>query len=158
MPPPPTPAAGDTVAGFADSGLTTIPSRDGVVRWRLLGPGPDNAGARLAGNGMVERTGMGAEKLDVTAYTWQALGTLAEMAASRGDAATESWATAQADAIEQRFDSRWWLDTEGLFADSMGSADGRAGLDAYIAAAQRFMPGARLERVGPSTCRCLRSS
>ena len=71
------------------------------------------------GNGMVERNGMGAEKLDVTAYTWQALGALAEMAASRGDAATETWATAQADAIEQRFDSRWWLDAEALYADSL---------------------------------------
>jgi uncharacterized protein YndB with AHSA1/START domain len=37
----------------------------------------------------------------------------------------------------------------GLFADFMGSAEGRAGLEAYIAAAQRFMPGARLERIGP---------
>lgn len=43
-----------------------------------------------------------------------------------------------------------WSD-EGLFADSMGSAEGRAGLEAYIAAAQRFMPGARLERLGPAS-------
>jgi glycogen debranching enzyme len=71
------------------------------------------------GNGMVERTGMGSEKLDVTAYTWMALGSLAEMAASKGDAATESWAREQAGAIEQRFDARWWSDSEGLFADSL---------------------------------------
>jgi hypothetical protein len=45
---------------------------------------------------------------------------------------------------------RCWCD-DGLFADSMGSAEGRDGLSAYIAAAQQFMPGARLARVGPAT-------
>ena len=71
------------------------------------------------GNGMVERTGMGSEKLDVTAYTWQALGAVAEMATSRGDAVTAEWALAEAQAIEQRFDSRWWLASESLYADSL---------------------------------------
>jgi hypothetical protein len=71
------------------------------------------------GNGMVERPGMGSEKLDVTAYTWQALGSLAEMAASKGDEATERWAREQADAMRQAFDSRWWSDAEGLYADSL---------------------------------------
>jgi uncharacterized protein YndB with AHSA1/START domain len=42
---------------------------------------------------------------------------------------------------------RCWAE-RALFADSMGSAEGRNELDAYIAAAQRFMPGARLERLG----------
>lgn len=46
--------------------------------------------------------------------------------------------------------ARCWSD-EGLFADSMGSAEGRAGLSTYIAAAQQFMPGARLDRVGSVT-------
>ena len=43
-----------------------------------------------------------------------------------------------------------WSD-DGLFADSMGSAEGRSGLSSYIEAAQRFMPGARIERVGAAT-------
>ena len=71
------------------------------------------------GNGMVERTGMGSEKLDVTAYTWQALGALADMATSRGDVVTADWARAEAQAIEQRFDPRWWLASESLYADSL---------------------------------------
>jgi hypothetical protein len=71
------------------------------------------------GNGMVERTGMGSEKLDVTAYTWQALSALAEMARSKGDAATEAWAQGEADAMAQAFDARWWLEAEGLYADSL---------------------------------------
>jgi hypothetical protein len=36
-----------------------------------------------------------------------------------------------------------------VFADRMGSATGRAAISDYIGAAQRFMPGARLERRGP---------
>jgi uncharacterized protein YndB with AHSA1/START domain len=39
---------------------------------------------------------------------------------------------------------------DGLFADSMGSAEGRGGLSNYIGAAQQFMPGARIERIGPA--------
>jgi len=71
------------------------------------------------GNGMVERTGMGAEKLDVTAYTWLALDSLARMAGSKGDGATRAWARKRAEAIEKRFDQRWWLEPESLFADSL---------------------------------------
>jgi hypothetical protein len=71
------------------------------------------------GNGMVERAGMGSEKLDVTAYTWQALEALAEMAASRGDEGVRSWARGRADAIAEQFDARWWSDAEGLYADSL---------------------------------------
>ena len=43
-----------------------------------------------------------------------------------------------------------WRD-DGVFADSMGSAEGPAGLSAYIEAAQQVMPGARLERAGAAT-------
>jgi glycogen debranching enzyme len=71
------------------------------------------------GFGMVERGGMGEEKLDVTAYTWQALRALQDMAASTGDADTATWADERADAMEVAFDDAWWMESESLFADSL---------------------------------------
>jgi glycogen debranching enzyme len=76
------------------------------------------------GYGMVERTGMGEEKLDNTAYTWQALRALQRMAESRGDTATATWADGKADAMEAKFDAAWWMgDGPGgnleLYADSL---------------------------------------
>jgi glycogen debranching enzyme len=74
---------------------------------------------------MVERTGMGEEKLDVTAYTWQALRALERMARSKGDTTTANWADGEADAIEAKFDEVWWMgDSElggnpELYADSL---------------------------------------
>ena len=40
-----------------------------------------------------------------------------------------------------------WAD-DGVFKDNMGYAAGRDALDAYIGGAQRFMPGAKMRRVG----------
>jgi hypothetical protein len=74
------------------------------------------------GFGMVERGGMGEEKLDVAAYTWQALRALQDMAASRGDTATATWAKANADTMEAAFDPAWWMESEGLYADSLCNA------------------------------------
>jgi hypothetical protein len=74
------------------------------------------------GNGMVERTGMGSEKLDVTAYTWHALRSLQRMALSRGDAETAEWADAEADAMEAAFDPTWWMPEHNLYADSLCNA------------------------------------
>jgi len=71
------------------------------------------------GFGMVERGGMGEEKLDVTAYTWQALRALQDMAASTGDADTATWADERADAMEAAFDDAWWMESENLYADSL---------------------------------------
>jgi glycogen debranching enzyme len=71
------------------------------------------------GFGMVERAGMGAEKLDVTAYTWQALRALEEMAADRSDAATATWAGARAERMERAFEDAWWMRSESLYADSL---------------------------------------
>src|SRR4051794_23361412 len=48
------------------------------------------------GLGNVERPGMGDEKLDNTVYTIRGLYDLADLARSKGDAATESWARAKA--------------------------------------------------------------
>jgi hypothetical protein len=68
---------------------------------------------------MVERTGMGEEKLDNTAYTWQALRALEAMAQSRGDTATATWADGKADAMEAKFDVAWWTPSDNLYADSL---------------------------------------
>jgi glycogen debranching enzyme len=71
------------------------------------------------GYGMVERTGMGEEKLDNTAYTWQALRALQRMAESKGDTTTATWADGKADAMEAKFDAAWWMTTQNLYADSL---------------------------------------
>ena len=71
------------------------------------------------GYGMVERTGMGEEKLDNTVYTWQALRALQRMAESKGDTETAGWADEEADAIEANFDAAWWMPRYKLYADSL---------------------------------------
>lgn len=71
------------------------------------------------GFGMVERGGMGAEKLDVAVYTWRGLLALAGMAQARGDTATATWARNQADAMASHFDADWWMSGLGLYADSL---------------------------------------
>jgi glycogen debranching enzyme len=71
------------------------------------------------GYGMVERTGMGEEKLDNTAYTWQALRALEAMARSKGDFATMTWAAGKADRMEANFDAAWWMANRTLYADSL---------------------------------------
>jgi hypothetical protein len=72
------------------------------------------------GAGMVEATGMGAEKLDVAVYTIRALKDLAEMAESKGDLSTQTWARQKADTLKSHFDQDWWMQSQGLFADSLG--------------------------------------
>jgi glycogen debranching enzyme len=71
------------------------------------------------GYGMVERSGMGEEKLDNAAYTWQALRALEAMAKSKRDSQTANWADREADAMEANFDAAWWMSSEGLYADSL---------------------------------------
>ncbi|MGH2786961.1 MAG: glycogen debranching protein [Actinomycetota bacterium] len=71
------------------------------------------------GNGMVERPGMGSEKLDVTVYTWMALRALQDMALAKGDAATATWAEGEATAMEASFEDAWWMPEENLYADSL---------------------------------------
>src|SRR5690606_12254951 len=71
------------------------------------------------GLGMVERPGMGSEKLDVTAYTWQALQALKRMADSKGDRDTARWAETKADKMAVNLVSTWWMKSESLFADSL---------------------------------------
>ena len=71
------------------------------------------------GLGNVERTGMGEEKLDNTVYTIRGLTDLADMAAARGDRATERWAQRHARDLERRFEAAWWLENVPGYADSL---------------------------------------
>ncbi|MDQ3789312.1 MAG: glycogen debranching protein, partial [Actinomycetota bacterium] len=62
----------------------------------------------LEGLGNVERSGMGVEKLDSTAYYIRGLLDLADMATSKGDTATADWATSRATTLRERFEAVWW--------------------------------------------------
>ena len=62
----------------------------------------------LEGLGNVERPGMGEEKLDSTAYYIRGLLDLADMATSKGDTATATWATDRAAALREQFEAVWW--------------------------------------------------
>ena len=72
------------------------------------------------GLGNVETPGMGTEKLDNTVYTIRGLRDLADLAASKGDTATRTWATDKAVDLEKRFEAAWWngADTR-QYADSL---------------------------------------
>ena len=74
------------------------------------------------GHGMVERSGMGSEKLDVAAYTREALRALERMAAAKGDGAAATWAKGKAEAMEAAFDAAWWIPTLKRYADSLCNA------------------------------------
>jgi glycogen debranching enzyme len=106
----------DEMYGFVKDGMNYVMSANCVVTCdKDQDDWPE-------GNGMVERTGMGSEKLDVTAYTWQALRALQDMALSKGDSSTATWADSEADAIESKFDPTWWMPAESLYADSLCNA------------------------------------
>ncbi len=71
------------------------------------------------GAGMVEREGMGPEKLDAACYLWEALSDLAQMADVLGDADTADRARSAADALQASFDADWWLPEEEVYANSL---------------------------------------
>jgi hypothetical protein len=72
------------------------------------------------GSGNVERPGMGEEKLDVTVYTIRGLRDLADLAASKGDTATQRWASTKAAGLERRFENAWWYGGSArAYADSL---------------------------------------
>ena len=79
------------------------------------------------GLGNVERPGMGPEKLDVAVYTIRGLRDLADLAASRGDAATRDWAAGEADARQRRFEATWWFGADAnSYADSLAAEPANA--------------------------------
>ena len=71
------------------------------------------------GPGMVERHGMGSEKVDSASYLWAALLDLAMMAEVLGDNETAARAQTAAAALQANFDADWWLASEDLYADSL---------------------------------------
>ncbi len=63
---------------------------------------------------------MGEEKLDNTVYTIRGLRDLADMARSKGDAATADRASERAAALEEAFEQTWWYgDDTDQYADSI---------------------------------------
>jgi hypothetical protein len=71
------------------------------------------------GLGNVEREGMGEEKLDNTVSTIRGLYDLADLARSKGDAATAAWAAAHAGSLAAAFEGAWWMPEVPQHADSL---------------------------------------
>jgi hypothetical protein len=74
----------------------------------------------------VERSGMGAEKLDSTVYLARGLRDLADLAASKQDTSVQQWATARANDLEARFEGQWWVPQAMGYADSVDDPDNPA--------------------------------
>jgi hypothetical protein len=92
------------------------------------------------GDGMVERLGMGACKLDSVCYLHQALGALREMALVLGRAEEAETFAGHAARLAERFERDWWLEAEGLYADSL-HLDGRPQLDGHWTVAVPLQTG-----------------
>ena len=71
------------------------------------------------GLGNVERPGMGEEKLDNTTATMRGLRDLEDLAKSKGDTATATWAGEKAANLEARFEGSWWMPEVPQHADSL---------------------------------------
>jgi hypothetical protein len=71
------------------------------------------------GSGNVERPGMGQEKLDNAVYYIRALYDLADMAQSKHDTATSTWAMKLAGKLLKQFDDAWWFPQAEQYADSL---------------------------------------
>ncbi len=76
-----------------------------------------------SGRSIIETLEMhaGFECLDVAAYTWEALGCLAEMAQAVGEADLIPELQAKAQLLGQRLQNEWWVADENLFADVRAS-------------------------------------
>jgi hypothetical protein len=71
------------------------------------------------GSGNVERTGMGAEKVDNAVYLIRGLYDLADMARSKNDGKTYAWAKNLAGKLAAKFDRTWYDQTASQYADSL---------------------------------------
>ena len=97
--------------------LATIRELYPLCREGMLELLPTHGGDYPIGDGMVERHGMGALKLDAVCYHYAGLVALAEMAAALGD--EEALALRQrAERLQTRFERDWWIEDEQLYADS----------------------------------------
>lgn len=82
------------------------------------------------GDGVVEVPGMGACKLDTVCYLYQALTSLREMALALGRPHDAIRFAGYAGALAARFESDWWIEQEGMYADSL-HLDGRQQFDGH---------------------------
>jgi hypothetical protein len=71
------------------------------------------------GSGNEEAPGLGPDAVDVAVYTIRGLYDLADMAASKGDTATQQWADSHAAAMGRQFSADWWMPSIPQFADSL---------------------------------------
>jgi hypothetical protein len=104
----------------------------------------------LEGLGNVEREGMGPEKLDNNVYYIRGLYDLADMARSKRDWTVYGWARERADDLSSRFEDTWWMETERLYADSLGAGNVKiqqkhwitgTPMDAVLKVGNRTVPG-----------------
>lgn len=82
------------------------------------------------GDGVVERSGMGARKLDSTCYLYQGLCALRDMAEALELPDDVRLYTARLSELAHRFELDWWLEDEGMYADSLHT-DGRPQFDGH---------------------------
>jgi hypothetical protein len=82
------------------------------------------------GDGVVERPSMGARKLDSTCYLFQALRALCDMAEALELPEEARRYAARADELARRFEIDWWIEEEGMYADSLHT-DGRPQFDGH---------------------------
>jgi hypothetical protein len=82
------------------------------------------------GDGIVERSGMGARKLDSTCYLFQALRALRDMAEALDQPEDARHYNARLDELAHHFEIDWWLEDEGMYADSLHT-DGRPQFDGH---------------------------
>jgi glycogen debranching enzyme len=71
------------------------------------------------GPAMVEREGMGLEKVDATSYLWLALNDLTLMAEELNDFETAERARLESSNLQDSFTADWWLPEEKLYANSL---------------------------------------
>ncbi|GAB4114442.1 MAG: hypothetical protein Fur005_44780 [Roseiflexaceae bacterium] len=71
------------------------------------------------GDGIVERPGMGAFKLDSVCYLYQALNAMRRLALAIGRDDDAPRFAEQAAQLRERFERDWWIDSEGMYADSL---------------------------------------
>jgi hypothetical protein len=71
------------------------------------------------GSANVESSVLGADAVDAAVYTIRGLYDLADMAASKGDTATQQWADSHAAAMVKQFSDAWWMPSIPQFADSL---------------------------------------
>ncbi len=71
------------------------------------------------GPAMVERQGMGPEKVDAASYLWLALNDLALMAEELNDLETAELARQESSNLQASFTADWWLPERQLYANSL---------------------------------------